>query len=89
MCSWTRSHGCVLAEEPGSNNPVIMFADDVQVRARSRDGLQALLGQAATWAIANDMIWNEAKCSIICADPNEGDPLTLAGEVVREVTQAE
>ena len=33
----------VIAKEPSSNNPVIMFADDVQLRTRSRDGLQALL----------------------------------------------
>ncbi len=79
----------VLAEEPTSNDPVIMFAEDVQLQARSRDGLQAFLRQAATWAIANDITWKVAKCSIICADPNQGDPLTLAGEVMREVTQAE
>ncbi len=70
----------VKAEEPRSNNPVIML---------SRDGLQALLRQAATWAVANDMTWNVAKCSIICSDSKEGDPLTLAGEVVREVIRAE
>ncbi len=79
----------MTAEEPSGNNPVIMFADDAQLRARSKDGLQALLRQAAIWAAAHNMIWNVAKCSIICSDPNEGDPLKLAGEVVREVTQAE
>ena len=86
MDSFPRS---VITEEPSSTNKVIMFADNVQLRARARNGLQALLSQAATWAVTNDMTWNVAKCSIICADPNEGDPLTLAGEMVREVTQAE
>ena len=66
-----------------------MFADNVQLRARYRDGLQALLSQPATSAVANDITLNVAKCSIICSDPTAGDPLTLAGEVVREVTQAE
>ena len=78
----------VIAKEPSNNNPVIKFADDVQLRARSRDGLQAPLRQAATRAVANDMAWNVAKCSIICSEPKEGDPLTLAGEMVREVTPA-
>ena len=86
MDSFPRS---VIAEEPRSTNPVIMFADDIQLRARSKDSLRALLKQAVTWAVANDMTWNVATCLIICADPNEGDPFTLAGEVVREVTHAE
>ncbi len=79
----------LIAEEPRSDNPVIMYADDVQLRAKSREGLQALLDQAVTWAVANDMTWNVAKCSIICIDPNQGDPLTLAREMVQEDTQAE
>ena len=40
-----------------------MFADDVRLRSESGEGLQALLDQAATWAVANDMTWNVAKCS--------------------------
>ncbi len=79
----------MIAEEPTSGNPGIMFADDVQLLARSRYGLLALLRQAGNWAAANDMNWNVAECSIICSKPNECDPLTLAGEVVREVTQTE
>ncbi len=79
----------VTVDEPRSNNLLIMFADDIQLRARYREGLQALLNQATNRAVANDMIWNVAKCSIICADPNEGDSLTLAGEVVQEVIQSE
>ncbi len=86
MYSFPRS---VLAEEPSSNDPVIMFADDVELRARYRDGLQALLGQAETWAVANDMTWKVVKRSIICAEPNQGNPIKLAGEVEREVTRAE
>ncbi len=35
------------------------------------------------------MTWNVAKRSILCSGPNEGDPLTLAVEMVGEVTQAE
>ncbi len=79
----------VIAEEPRRNNPVIIFADDVQLRAKSREGLQALLDQAATWVVANDMTRNVAKCSIICMDANQGSPLILAGEMVQEVTEAE
>ena len=30
----------MIADEPSRNNPVIMFAGDAQLRARSRDGLQ-------------------------------------------------
>ncbi len=60
----------VIAGEPRNTNPVILFADYVELKARSRDELQALLKQAETWAVANDMFWNVTKCSIICADPN-------------------
>ncbi len=66
MDSFPRS---VTAEEPRSNNPVIIFVDDVQLQAKSREGLQALLDQAATWGVVNGMTWNVAKCSVICVDP--------------------
>ncbi len=70
MESFPRS---VTAEEPKSDYPVIMFADDVQLRSQSREGVQTMLDQAATWVVANDTTWNVANRSIICVDPNEGD----------------
>ena len=68
MNSFPRS---VTADEPRRNNLVIMFADDVQLRAKSRERLHTLLDQAATWAMANDMTWNVAKCSSVWMDPTK------------------
>ena len=61
----------VLAEriEPNNegtdNSRIILFADDVQLTAKSRLALQQNLDTAFTWATETEMTWNVGKCSIL------------------------
>ena len=49
---------------------LLLFADDVQLRSESPEGLQMLLEKAKTWAKQFDMTWSTSKCKIIsnCAE---------------------
>jgi len=42
---------------------LIMFADDVQLRAKTRQGMQKLLDAAGIWADTHGMTWSIKKCS--------------------------
>jgi len=69
---------------------LIMFADDVQLRAKTRHGMQKLLDAAGIWADTHGMTWSIKKCSIIRAPRDStGMPLKLQGQKIKEVTYAE
>lgn len=79
----------LLQCEQEASEPIIMFADDVQLRAKSRRGLQQLLDQAACWAQSMDMTWSIGKCSVIRPSGPPDESLTLNGQSLNEKTEDE
>ena len=70
-----------------ADSAIILFAEDVQLRARYRLSLQRDLGKAYTWAQNSDMTWNVSKCSTL--QPEEDTvPLRMVHEQMK-VSKAE
>jgi len=79
----------LLASDPELLFAIIMFADDVQLRSKTRQGLQKLLDAATAWAEENHMTWSITKCLVISEDSNPPAPFKLAGGTLKEVREAE
>ena len=58
------------------NSGIDLFADDVQLTAKSRLALQHNLDTAFTWATETEMTWNVRKCSTILPE-NDQAPLRM------------
>ncbi len=64
-----------------NDSRIILFADDVQLRARTREGLQAPLNAAKQWADEFDMTWSASKCATIQPE-NDTTPFYIGGELI-------
>ena len=66
------------------NSGIILFADDVQLTAKSRLTLQQNLDTAFTWAIESEMKWNVRKCSTLLPEHDQ-EPLRMGTEPIQTV----
>ena len=65
---------------------ILMFADDVQLRAGSAEVLQTLLDVCTSWAARNKMTWSTVKYRVLGP---EKDVLMLAGDILQHTKEVE
>lgn len=62
---------------------IVMFADDVKLKAKTQRDLQGTLDESTKWAAENDMTWSTKKCYTLETNQAEAYSYQISGEQIQ------